>query len=166
MKTLVLSDIHDHILNLQKVMDAVKGQIEAVICCGDYCAPFSAGLLSNLNLPTYTCLGNNDEDQIGLLKKGGPNFTWTNLSQEFGEIELSKRKIAFCHYPRLAELLAKSGEYDAVFYGHTHVTRNETIGNTLLLNPGSVCGIVGGKMSQASYAIYNTKMNTAETINL
>lgn len=166
MKALVLSDIHDHILNLQKVIDSVKGQAEAVICCGDYCAPFSAGLLSSLNLPTYACLGNNDEDQIGLFKKGGPNFTWTNLSQELGEIELDKRKIAFCHYPKLAELLAKSGEYDAVFYGHTHVTRNETIGKTLLLNPGSVCGIIGGKIAVGSFAIYDTEKNRAEVINI
>ena len=166
MKILVLSDIHDHIEKLKKVIDDISGKVEAVICCGDYCAPFSAGLLSILNLPTYACLGNNDEDQIGLLKKGGPNFTWINLSQELGEIELGERKIAFCHYPRLAELLAKSGEYDAVFYGHTHVTRNEFIGKTLLLNPGSVCGIIGGKMAVASYAIYDTEKNLAEVFNI
>lgn len=173
MKILVLSDIHDHILKLQKVIDSAKSQVEAVICCGDYCAPFSAALLSSLNLPTYACLGNNDEDQIGLFKKGGSNFTWTNLSQELGEIELDKRKVAFCHYPKLAELLAKSGDYDAVFYGHTHVIRSETIGKshgttgkTLLLNPGSVCGIIGGKTAVASYAIYDTERNLAEVINL
>ena len=166
MKILVLCDIHDHIEKLEKVIDGVSGKVEAVICCGDYCAPFSAGLLSILNLPTYACLGNNDEDQIGLLKKGGPTFSWTNLSQELGEIELDKRKIAFCHYPKLADLLAKSGEYDAVFYGHTHVTNSETIGKTLLLKPGSVCGIIGGKTAVASYSIYDSERNRAEIINI
>lgn len=162
MKVLVLSDIHDHIWNLQKVVDQVKGKVEAVIFCGDFAAPFSAGILSQLDLPTYACLGNNDEDHLGLMKKGGEKFHWVALTEEFGQVELGGRKIAFCHYPKLGSLLAKTGDYDAVFYGHTHKVQNELIGKTLISNPGSVCGIIGGQLADASYALYDTEANSAE----
>ena len=164
MKIAGLSDIHDHIWNLEKVLDQIKGGVEAIIFCGDMCAPFTAKVLGSLNIPIYACLGNNDEDHIGMMKKGGSKFTWFHLSQEFGQVKLDGEKIAFCHYPKLAELLAKTEDYDAVFHGHTHVSRNEKRGKTLLLNPGAVCGIQDGKSRVASYSIYDTKTNSARII--
>lgn len=168
MKVLVLSDVHDHIEKLQKVIEAVSGKIETVIFCGDLVSPYTAGLLAKFDLPTYACLGNNDEDQIGLVKRSGSKVSWTHLSQEFGQVELSGRKAALCHYPKLAELLAKTGSYDAVFYGHTHVAQNEKIGQTLLLNPGAVCGINfdSGQYDPGTYAIYESITNMAEVFSL
>lgn len=164
MKILVLSDIHDHVDNLRKVMGEVDQKVEAVVFCGDMCAPFTAGILGEIGLPIYACLGNNDEDHLAMSKKGGSAFNWVNLSREYSEIEFEERKIAFNHYPKLGELLAKSGEYDAVFYGHTHEIRNEMFENTLLVNSGAVCGIQGGKYGVASYALYDTEVNKAEII--
>ena len=117
MKIAVLSDIHDNIWNLEKVLKQIKGKVKAIIYCGDLCAPFTAELLASANLSTYICLGNNDEDHLSLYRKGSDKFSWVHLGQEFGEVKLGGKEIAFCHYPRLAELLAKSGDYDAVFYG-------------------------------------------------
>jgi uncharacterized protein len=164
MKIAVLSDSHDHVENLRMVVTEIKGKVEAVIFCGDFCAPFMPAVLKELNLPVYACPGNNDEDQIGQVLRGGDNFHWTPLANEYGEVELDGKKIAFCHYPKLGELLAGTGDYDAVFYGHTHDHRNEKVGNTLLVNPGAVCGIQKGKYGVASYAIYDTSTNTAEII--
>ncbi len=169
MKIAVLSDIHDHLDNLEKVLAQIRdNNIDTIIFCGDLVSPFMAGILAKANLPTYACLGNNDEDQIGLVKKGGSQFTWFHLSQEYGEVELGGRKTAFCHYPKLGELLAKSGKYDTVFYGHTHIVENKTVGKTLLLNPGAVCGIDFDKAAydKATYAIYNTQINSAEIIEI
>lgn len=168
MKIAVLSDIHDHIDQLQKVLDQINGKVQALIFCGDLISPFTTGVLAKANLPTYACLGNNDEDHIGMLKKGGEKFIWTHLSQEYGQVELDGKKIAFCHYPKLAQLLANSGEYDAVFFGHTHSAGLGNHGKTLLLNPGSVCGInfESGKYDSATFAIYDTTSNNAEIIAL
>nr|AKQ03480.1 phosphodiesterase [uncultured Microgenomates bacterium Rifle_16ft_4_minimus_38077] len=166
MRIAVLSDTHDHIWNLAKVLTQIKGEVEAIIHCGDVIAPFSVGMLATSELPTYVCLGNNDEDHIGMEKKANTKFTWIHIGQQFGEIEFDNRKVAFTHYPKLGELLAKSGEYDAVFYGHTHVSENKKFGRTLLLNPGSVCGIIDGKPAKASYAIYDTKTNSANIIEV
>jgi len=168
MKIAVLSDSHDHIENLRKILKEINGNAEAIIFCGDMISPFTAGLLAKADLPIYTCLGNNDEDHIGMMKKGGNKFTWFHLSQEFGEIELDNKKIAFCHYPKLGYLLTKSGEYDAVFYGHTHKADNQIFDKTLLLNPGAVCGINfdKGDYDRSTYAIYDTQTNSAEIIEI
>ena len=175
MKIAVLSDSHDHIPNLEKALKQIKvKKVEVMFFCGDMCSPFTAGIIGKVNLPVYACFGNNDEDQIAFVQLGGKNFTWVPLFKEFGEVELNSRKIAYCHYPKLGEFLAKSEGYDAVFYGHTHKVRNEKFGKTLLLNSGSVCGIdaryvlkfEGEKQDIASYAIYDTKTNSAEIIEI
>lgn len=166
MNVAILSDIHDHIWNLEKTISQLQGKVEVAIFCGDMTAPFTSGILSQLDIPTYACLGNNDEDHIGLLKKAGPKFVWKYLSEEFGKVELGGKKIAFCHYPKLAELLAKTGDFDAIFYGHTHLVDDRQIGNTLLVNPGPICGIQNGKSSRASYAIYDSAINKVKTFSL
>ncbi len=166
MKILILSDIHDNIWNLQKVIDEQKGRIDALITLGDYCAPFIGRYLKEFDVPSYACLGNNDEDQIGLAKLSGENFAWTFLAREYGEVELDGKKIAFCHYPRLAELLAETNEYDFVLHGHTHRAREEKRGETLLVNPGAVCGIVSGKPGPASYAVLDTSDNNVQIIKI
>ena len=166
MQVAVLSDSHDNIWNMQKVVAQIKGHIEAVIFCGDFCAPFMPTYLAELGVPIYACLGNNDEDQLGLQTNGGSRFTWFPLFSEFAEVTLGERKIAFCHYPKLAALLAESGEYDAVFHGHNHIAKVEMVGETLLANPGAICGIQAGKPGKASFALYDTIKNSAELMFL
>lgn len=167
MKIAILSDIHDHIWNLEKVLKQIKeNKVETIIFCGDMCAPFTAGILGSAKLPTYACLGNGDEDHIKMKEKGGENINWTPLADEYGTIELADEKIAFCHYPRLGELLAKSSEFDMVFHGHTHEARDKKYGSTILVNPGAVCGIQEGKSGIASYAIYDTQTNSTKIIEL
>ncbi len=162
MRIAILSDIHDNIWNLTKTIKLLQNNVDTVVCCGDFCTPFIPPYLTKLKVPIYACLGNNDEDHIGLFKTGGELFNWTHLSKEYGQAELGGKKIAFCHYPKLAELLAQEGAFDAVFHGHTHFSRIEKYNKTILVNPGAICGIQKGKAGIASYAIYDTSTNTAE----
>lgn len=166
MKVGVISDIHDNIWNLDKVISYLQGKMETVISLGDYCAPFVLPYIASLEVPVYACLGNNDEDQIAQVQMAGDLFTWTPLAKEYGQVEIGGKKMAFCHYPKLAELLAKSGEYDAVFHGHNHMAKEEKFGETLLANPGAVCGIQKGKPGQASFGIYDSEANQIEIIDL
>ena len=167
MKIAVLSDIHDHIWNLQKVVKLIKKEkCESVIFCGDMCAPFTARILMDAKIKTYAVWGNNDEDHWAIVQKAGEDFFAYPLTQEFAEIELGGRKIAFCHYPKLGELLASTNYYDAVFHGHTHITYYKKVGKTLLANPGSVCGITKGKPGVASFMVYDTKTNSVELVKI
>ena len=164
MKIAVLSDAHDHIWSLRRAVEEAKANAQVVIFCGDMCAPFSAKILAETGLDTYICLGNNDGDQIGLVKSGGQKFHWVHLGQEFGEVELGGFKFAYCHYPKLAELLVNTGNYRAVFFGHTHQAQIKNVGESLLVNPGAICGIHNGEDGPASYAYFDTDSNNAEII--
>lgn len=167
MKIAVLSDTHDNIWNVDKALQLIKAEnCEAIIFCGDFCAPFTAARVMRAKLPVYAVFGNNDEDQGAIVKMAGENFNYFPLAGEFGEIELGGRTIAFCHYPQLARLLSKSRKYDAVFHGHNHLKNLETVGKTILCNPGAVCGIVKNEPGPATFAIYDTETNRAELMEL
>ncbi len=167
MKVLVVSDIHDDIDRLGRILADTHGTAEAVVFCGDLSAPFTAALLAESGKPVYAVFGNCDEDQAFIIHRSQGKIEWTPIGQEFAVLKLGGRTIAVNHYPKLAELLAKTGEYDASFHGHTHEARNELVdGKTLLLNPGAVCGIQRGKRGTASYALYDTETNTAQIVPL
>lgn len=167
MKIALLSDTHDHIWNLQKALQLIKEQqCQVIIHCGDFCSPFIPPLIIPLNLPVYACFGNNDEDQGMIIEKSQGKIKFWPLAEEFAELELDGKKIAFCHYPKLGELLAKTGDYDAVFHGHTHLSYQKQIGPTLLANPGSVCGIISGHPAPASFGIYHTSNNDYSNVPL
>ncbi|KKU03058.1 MAG: phosphodiesterase, MJ0936 family protein [Candidatus Amesbacteria bacterium GW2011_GWB1_47_26] len=166
MKIAVLSDTHDHIWNLRKAIQIIKEQkCEVIIFCGDFCAPFTAVILAESALPIYACFGNNDEDQFAISEKLKAVQLWP-LTKEFAEVELESKKIAFCHYPKLGKLLAGTGDYDAVFHGHTHKAYQEQVGKTLLANPGSICGIISGKLAPASFGIYDTLSSSYTSVSL
>lgn len=173
MKVVVLSDSHDHVWNLEKVIKDISGKVDAYIHCGDLIAPFIPEILKKINAPGYICFGNNDAERTALQNVGGKTISWAPTRKKYGEVKIGGKNIAFTHYQDIGEQLAKSGKYDAVFHGHTHVARNERFGKTLLVNPGAICGISAGVIfgekkthDPASYAIYNTKTNSAKIITI
>ena len=58
------------------------------------------------------------------------------LHGEWAALTFDGARIAVTHYPFYAEALAQTGDYRAVFSGHTHVQHDERIGDCLWLNPG------------------------------
>jgi len=160
MKIAILSDIHDNIWNLKKVLKRIKKEkCEAILFCGDYCAPTVAKLIIELKLPTYAVFGNVDGAHYEITKLA-ENLSYYYQFKEMAEVELGGKKIALCHYPQLAEGLAHTGKYDAVFHGHTHKARQEKIGKTLIVNPGEVMGMKG----KCFFGVYETKTNEFKRI--
>lgn len=155
MKIAVLSDIHDNIWNLKKVLKRIKKEkCKAILFCGDYCAPSIVKLIIELKLPAYAVFGNVDGAHYEITKLVG-NLSFYHQFKEMAEIELGGKRIALCHYPKLAEGLAYTGNYDAVFHGHDHKARQEKIGKTLIANPGEIMGMKG----KYTFGIYETKKN-------
>lgn len=160
MKIAVLSDIHDNIWNLKKVLRRIKKEkCEAILFCGDYCAPMVVKLIIELKLPTYAVFGNVDGAHYEITKLA-ENLSYYYQFKEMAEVELGGKKIALCHYPKIARALATTGEYDIVFHGHTHEAKQEKIGKTLIANPGEVMGLKG----KCLFAIYETKTNELKRI--
>jgi len=160
MKVAVLSDIHDNIWNLKKVLKRVKKEkCEAILFCGDYCAPSIVKLIIELKLPTYAVFGNVDGAHYEITKLA-ENLPYFHQFKGMAEIELGGKKIALCHYPKLAQGLTTTGKYDAVFYGHTHKAEQKKIGRTLIANPGEIMGMKG----KCTFGVYDTKTNEFKRI--
>jgi putative phosphoesterase len=163
MKIAILSDAHDHVINVQKVLNAVAEQgAQVLLFCGDFCAPGPAILIAKFAGLVHTVFGNNDGDRMNIASKLQlPNIT---VHKEYADIVLDGKKIGMTHYPFYAEKMAKSGDFDLVCFGHDHQQRIETHGLCLAINPGSLNQLRADDM--VGYALYDTTTHTAELFGL
>ena len=77
MKIGIISDTHDRIEKLQKVLGMLKdNNVKVLIHCGDFCAPFMMNELSKFNGEVHCVFGNVDDRFItpNRAKKVGINF--------------------------------------------------------------------------------------------
>ena len=159
----IISDIHDHIDLLDKALQHLKEQgAEEIIVCGDLCSPFVIPKLGKANIKTHVVFGNNDGDRF-LIAEKAKDFPQIKIHGEYiGDedylLQIDGVRIGVTHYPFYAKTMAKTGWYDAVFYGHSHTAYKQKYGNCLLLNPGSVAGLE----QQPGYAIYDTVLRSSE----
>lgn len=166
MKIAIISDIHDNFHNLILVLEKIKENqdIKKIIFLGDFINNGVAKILAGSNIPVQAIWGNNDGDKSAITKTSlSPQSNMTIADNVYDSLEIEGRKIFITHYPDLAKPMAKSGEFDAVFYGHNHIKNQDKIGDCLVVNPGEVSG---HKNSQISFAIYDTDKNEAEIIEV
>lgn len=164
MKIAVFSDSHDHLDKVAAAVAQVKASgITTGLHLGDFCAPPIFEFLADSGVHWYCVWGNVDGDRLLSYQRVKDKGTVDIVPTEFRELELEGRKLFLTHYPRIAEIAASCGEYDAVFHGHNHQVRNEMINDTLLANPGELAGF---RYGTATYGIYDTDTNTFETIEL
>ncbi|MDZ7344203.1 MAG: metallophosphoesterase [candidate division KSB1 bacterium] len=159
----ILSDIHDHLQNLNKALEAFKHRgIRVLIFCGDFCSPIPARVLGNYDGEVHCVFGNGDGDRFQIARLAHADYPNLKLHGEYAELEFEGVNLAVTHYPFYAQALAGSGKYRAVFSGHTHEQSEARLGDCLWLNPGEVMGWKG----RATCAVYDPKKNTAEIIEL
>jgi putative phosphoesterase len=169
MKIAILSDTHDNLANLKKAIFWIeKEKIKIILHCGDLASIETLEeILKNFSGKIYLVLGNMDKDyqlhehleHFDVLENNRMlNLKRVKIEREFGEIEINNKKIAFCHFPKIALELSKSQKYDLIFYGHTHKPWQEKIGKTKLVNPGNLAGL----FFKATFAVYDTKTDEIE----
>ena len=148
MRIAVISDSHDNLPNLKKTLDFIKKEkIKVIIHCGDISTPETLEeIAKNFKGKIHYVFGNADKGKFEEDKK------------EFGEIKIAGKKIAFCHFPALAQKLADSQNYDIIFYGHTHKPWKQAISKTQLINPGNLAGL----WYKATFAVYDPKTKKLE----
>jgi putative phosphoesterase len=160
MKIAILSDTHDNIWILASLLSGLEA--DALIFCGDFCAPFTlAQIGEGFAGPVHVVFGNNDGDKL-LLAKVAARFPQVTLHGDFAELELGERQVAVTHYPEIGRALAQSQVYDLVCYGHSHQPVEEWTGRTLQVNPGEVMGRFG----HSTYALYDTEAGRAENVEV
>ncbi|MDD2487384.1 MAG: metallophosphoesterase [Candidatus Gracilibacteria bacterium] len=165
MKVAIISDIHENVLNLTLFLKEIENHdIKKIIFLGDFINNGIAKMLAACEVPVYAIWGNNDGDRVAITKT---SFTkGSNLEvgfDTFDMIEIENRKIFITHYPMLARPMAKSGDFDAVFYGHDHIYNIDQINDCLIVDPGEISA---HKTNVATFAIYDSETNKAEIIKI
>jgi len=166
----IISDTHDNAVNLFKAVKLFnEKKVELVIHCGDWVSPFMPDFCKDLKCKIISIFGNNEGDKYRILTRKEKNKWNIEFHDKLMEIEIDGRKLVAYHADSkpLLKSLIKSGKYDAVFSGHTHIPLIEKKGKTLHVNPGSTCGIAESKLTnKVTVAIYDTKTNNAEIVDL
>jgi putative phosphoesterase len=133
----VLSDTHGHIGSTRAAVRLVsREQVGAVLHCGDIGSADVIPLFAGL--PAHFVFGNVDHDEDELER--AIDEAGHSCHSRFGSLELDGKKIAWLHSDDrdLFEETVKSGAWDLVCYGHTHVAEQHRVGSTLVLNPGAL----------------------------
>jgi len=155
MKFLIISDIHDNLVNLEKCLSWGRGQgINQVICCGDVVnSETLAYLARNLN-NIYLVRGNLEIYDEAELKK------YKNIKYlgRFGVFELDDKTVGLCHEPWYIKSVLDKKPCQIVFYGHTHEPWLKEKNGVVEVNPGTL----GGVFSKATFAVWDSVSGQAE----
>lgn len=159
----VVSDSHDNIWNLRKSIEIMRVEhTEGMIHCGDFVAPFMLKELETAEIPVHGVFGNNDGDQHLLTRLTLTTLHNITLHGLIGKTDLGGKKICFTHYEEVAKGLGRSGDFDLVCFGHSHIYTKEKAGETILLNPGEIMG----KDGSPGFCLVDTKNMEIKRIEL
>ncbi len=170
MNIAVISDIHDNIWNLHKALQNKSLQsADVLLCCGDLCAPFIIKLLGQgYASPIHMVLGNNDGDLAAIIRTAS-EYANIHIHGEYFTGEFGGKTIGMNHYPDKARILARSGVFDVVCYGHNHIlSADEMVGETLMINPGAIMGYNGGELKEIrpTFIVLDTLLLKAKVYHL
>ena len=137
----VMGDSHDHRDALKTAVNfAVEKGAKALFHTGDLISPFMLEILSAFKGRIYLVKGNNDGDPLAVSRTIPQQCPQIKEYGEFITVDFEDFRVALTHYPEHARAHAMAGDFDLVFFGHTHLYSEKMIGDTLLLNPGTVMG--------------------------
>ena len=161
MKIAIISDSHDNIANIDKMLSyARKENIKIILHCGDVCAPSILKYLAQkFKGNIYLVFGNVDGDQE-MMNKLAREFKNLHILGDEGSPKIKglNLKIGMTHYPRQAEEMAKSKNYDIIFYGHDHKPWIEEKNNIKIINPGTLAGL----FQKATFAAWDVDNKNLE----
>ncbi len=161
----IISDIHENFHNLILALRKMEKEgVEEILCLGDLMNAGIAKILVHHTIPSYMIWGNNDGEKVDIVKaslREGSQLTVSLNTYDF--LERDGKKIFISHYNDLAQPMAQSANYDAVFYGHDHIKHVSKVGDCHLVNPGELSA---QKTGAASIAIYDTDKDTIDLVEL
>lgn len=140
MRIAIISDTHNHTPRTQEAIALCRTEgITEIIHLGDVTRVEMVELFAEFTL--HLIYGNNDINEVGLRLAAQS----CGVGSSCGEIytaEIDGKRLAAIHgdaYLMLNDLI-RSQRFDYVFHGHTHRIRDERIGKTRVINPGSLGG--------------------------
>ena len=146
----IVADTHDRLPFIEKAVQRLNEEsVELVLHAGDYIAPFVASKFEPLKARMIGVFGNNDAERDLLRRKF--DGIGAQVRGRFAQITVDDLRIAILHGEEMSLLdaLIKTGSYDVVVHGHTHQARAHKEGNTIVVNPGEVCGYLSDRATIA-----------------
>ena len=144
-----MADTHDRLDAVDKAISFFNSQgVTDVLHAGDLVSPFVVPLFSKLKAKLHFVWGNNEGDR-DFVKVRFADIGVTPLG-DFAMLQLGGKKIALIHGTdeQIVDSLIKCGCYALVVRGHNH--KAEIIEReTLVVNPGEVCGYLTGRQTVA-----------------
>jgi len=152
MRTIIISDVHDNLTNLEKVLNWAKASnIEALLCLGDVTnSDTVAYILDNFSGQIFWVKGNCDLYERDVFQK----HKNVEFFEEIGAFELGGKRVCIGHKPELinkACFINQEGCPDIFLYGHTHRPWIETKNKIIMINPGTL----GGVFQKATFAYWD-----------
>lgn len=164
MNIAVLSDIHDRLDHLRTALEKICEQdCDRLFYLGDLCSTFTLqALVEGFPGPINVVMGNNDGDPL-FFSRIEAQYEHVHIHGHFANLEIGGSRYALTHYPELARSLGNSGDFSAVFFGHTHIAECKRLPNgTLLANPGELMGRYGN----VTYGLYDSVNKYFEIIDI
>ena len=139
MKIIIISDIHDNLLNLDKVLHYAKdNNIDKMICCGDFGSEATIRYLANnFKGNVRAVFGNADDDHMDY-DKVKDKFSNIKLSKDVSNFAIDNKRVLVVHEPVHYEAYLGNEDLQYIFYGHTHKPWQEVNKGKIILNPGNV----------------------------
>lgn len=137
MKIGVVSDTHGRLEITRSAINLLRERgSELILHCGDIDSPAAVRLFTTV--PTHFVFGNWDLRRSALrsaIREMGGGF-----HERSGRLEVGDKRLAWVHGHVRGERqrLETSGEFDFVFYGHSHKAEAHRIGKTVVINPGAL----------------------------
>lgn len=158
----LLSDIHDNLRQMKRALEQAKAEgCTHLLFLGDVATTGTLKQMQELWPHEIDMVpGNNDYPREEFRACATARLRYHERS---ADIVLDHRHIYMTHEPHNGVLYAaESGEYDAVFFGHTHRAGQQAHGATIVANPGDI----QGRYKAPSFAIYDTTAHTVRHIAL
>lgn len=164
MKVAIISDIHDNLPNLEKVLKYCReNNIEKIICCGDFGTEQTFDKLAEFDGEIFTVLGNMDEGYVEY-NKIKDKYSHCRVWEKEAEVLIDKLRIGFTHKQTDAYLMINQTpeKFDYVFYGHTHKPWEQEFKGVRMINPGNVAN----QFYPPTFAVLDTEVKSLKLITV
>lgn len=156
MKIGIISDSHDNVPATEQAVEIMKEKgCGFLIHAGDICSPFIAMIIKESGIAHAAVFGNNDGDRVALSKM-------LDIAPAPRHITIDDLSIIIFHEPFINDYIDPSC-VDVLIYGHTHMQHTQLRSDMLILNPGTLSGVLA---DGRTFAIYDTKERKVEIIEL
>jgi putative phosphoesterase len=156
----ILSDTHDRIDATRAAVELLRQNgAEFYVHCGDVGSELVLDLLAGL--PAAFVFGNCDWDRRGLERYAAQlNVSCLGYG---GELDLGGKLFNVQHGDDGAAMrrAIESERFDYLLHGHTHVTRDQRVGRTRLINPGAI-----HRVKQKTVAVLDTETDELKFITV